>query len=273
MQGVMVRPLSVPWWWLPAAVVWSAVNAAVVFFLVIEPSNWKGDWLGIEVAVNDLLAGRHPYGGFYAYPPLMTGLLAHAIIPAGFATAVIAHFIALIPLWRDRLLLVIVFTSAAFWVDVLVGNFLTFIAVAGLFAVRGNRPAGLAYLAMAMLVPRPMYLPLAVWLLWRKPSLRIPALLMAVGSVAFTLASGQTEAWLTAAVRLSSEFPWREWDLGPTRFLGPLWLVAGIPLAAWLASRGWVGIAGLAIAPYIAPFYLLLILVDWPRIRSTLRRP
>jgi hypothetical protein len=47
------------------------------------------------------------------------------------------------------------------------------------------------------------------------------------------------------------------YNLGPSRWLGYWWLLAGVPLGAWLYWRGKVGWAGLAISPYVWSYYLL----------------
>jgi hypothetical protein len=54
----------------------------------------------------------------------------------------------------------------------------------------------------------------------------------------------------------TSEIEWM-FNVGPSRWLGAWWLLAGIPLAAWLTWRGRVGLASLAVSPYLLPYYLM----------------
>lgn len=53
-----------------------------------------------------------------------------------------------------------------------------------------------------------------------------------------------------------------EHNFSPTRLIGVVWLLIGVPLAAWLTWKGRVGIAGLAMTPYLLPPYLLMLLWD-----------
>ncbi len=49
------------------------------------------------------------------------------------------------------------------------GNTFTFVVVAAAFALRGSRFGALAFLALTALMPRPVQIPLALWLLWTRP--------------------------------------------------------------------------------------------------------
>ena len=59
-------------------------------------------------------------------------------------------------------------------------------------------------------------------------------------------------------------------NVGPTALIGLWWLLLGVPLGAWLFWRGRVGLAGLAISPYLLPYYLMMALLDIPSGRSAL---
>jgi hypothetical protein len=61
-----------------------------------------------------------------------------------------------------------------FWYDLLLGNVLVFVLLAGARALRGSRVATFAFLAMTVLMPRPLMVSLAAWLLWQRPGWRIP---------------------------------------------------------------------------------------------------
>jgi hypothetical protein len=150
-------------------------------------------------------------------------------------------------------------SSWGFWSDVGTGNAFAFSFVAGVFALRGSRVGGLAYLALLMLVPRPVLLPLAVWLLWQNPSLRWPAAGIFVIHAVAVLATGYADDWMSAA---SSYAGAPEYDIGPTAWFGQWWLLIGIPLGVILTLRGFVGWAGLAVTPYLLPQFLLTPLWD-----------
>jgi hypothetical protein len=49
-------------------------------------------------------------------------------------------------------------------------------------------------------------------------------------------------------------------NVGPTRLLGPAWLLIGIPLGLWLTLKGRLGLAGMALSPYLFPHYYLALL-------------
>jgi hypothetical protein len=75
------------------------------------------------------------------------------------------------------------------------GNTMIFVVVAGVLAFRGSRPAAVVYLALLFLMPRPLQVPLAVWLIWKMPEIRWPALIVFVVHAAVVLASGMAGDW------------------------------------------------------------------------------
>jgi hypothetical protein len=105
-------------------------------------------------------------------------------------------------------------------------------------------------------------LPVAAWLLWRQPGLRWPFVAMAAGVGALTLATGLTDEWLRELLTHGARM--NEWlfNVGPSRFVGTWWLLAGIPLAAWLTWKGRIGLASLAMSPYLLPYYLMFGLLE-----------
>jgi hypothetical protein len=76
------------------------------------------------------------------------------------------------------------------------------------------------------------------------------------------LLSGYAGAWVGAAASYGPELLRIPWTWGPTYLVGNLWFVVGVPLAALLAWRGYLGFAGLAISPYVLPQYWLFPLID-----------
>jgi hypothetical protein len=159
-----------------------------------------------------------------------------------------------LPTWPMRIL---VLASWPFFFDLQLGNLMTFILLAGAFALRGNRPAGLVFLALTLLAPRPVVLPIAAWLLWRQPFLRGPFVVMFVAHAGLVLLSGWGDEWITRLLTSTDEIG-SAYNVGPTALIGPWWFLLGLPLGVWLFWRGWVGLAGLAVTPYVLPYYLLL---------------
>lgn len=148
--------------------------------------------------------------------------------------------------------------------------------VAGVLACRGSRPAAVVYLALTLLMPRPVQLPLALWLLWSMPAIRWSFAGMFAIHTAIVLASGYAFDWMAGMADHASP---AGGNYGPTALVGLSWLVVGVPLSAWLGWRRKFGLAGLAISPYWLPEYLMMGLIDlvplaWPKKPANLdRRP
>jgi hypothetical protein len=182
------------------------------------------------------------------------------IAPLGLLAWRLAHLAALAFL-RDWRLVVLAMISYPFWFDVETGNLLTFVAVAGVAALRGSTIGTGIYLALFLLVPRPLALPLAAWLLWKRPGWRIPFAAMFVVQVTVVAALGLAGPWMGALLGSSSEFH-ADLNLGPTAVIGAWWLVAAVPLAIWLTWRGRLGLASMAASPYWLPYYFLMLLLE-----------
>lgn len=265
MQGVMRLRATVDW---RLAVV---VAAAVVLAIGNLPLAWNQvevtlhqepfDWRIFVTAAERAWAGVSPYAersSEYVYnwsPVAAYGLvvldwigpeawrLAHLILPLA------------LPTWPLR---VGVLLSWPLWSDLNNGNIMVVVMLAAVWALRDNRVAGWAFLALTLLVPRPIMFPVAAWLLWREPSYRLGfAVLFAVHALA-VLATGWGDDWLRSLVAESGQVS-GDLNVGPTRWLGMWWYVAGLPLAAWLWWKGWVGAAALAVSPYLLSHWLLLL--------------
>jgi hypothetical protein len=256
---------------LHVAAFWTALIVANVWFL---------SWTLAEMVLTDSAAdwGVFQYATQHAGSPALYGdmgpatfpwnpLMAWLLIPVtslgllGWRLLHVAAALAM-PTWRMRLLLL---ASWPFWFDLSLGNVLTFALLAAAWALRGNRIAGMAFLALTLLIPRPLMLPVAAWLLWRQPGLRWPFVAMAAGVGALTLTTGLTDEWLRELLTHGARM--NEWlfNVGPSRFVGTWWLLAGIPLGAWLTWKGRVGLAALAVSPYLLPYYLMLPVLEVER--------
>jgi hypothetical protein len=138
--------------------------------------------------------------------------------------------------------------------------------VAGAAALAGSRIGTGVYLLLALLMPRPLAVPLLVWLLWKRPEWRIPFAVAVVLNVVAVVALGYGPAWLTALLHAGEGTSVA--DFGPAAFIGTLWVPIGLVLAAFLTWRGRLGLASLAASPYWLPQYLLMLLLDIVPVRE-----
>jgi hypothetical protein len=227
------------------------------------------DWRVLTTAAGRVSSGMDPYAfafgdGSFRWSPVIAWLFVPlgVIGPLGWR---LLHAAALILLLPNRRLALIAAVSWPFWFDVAAGNITTFVFVAGMLALRGNRAGELATLALAMLAPRPLVLPLAAWLIWRRPHLRAPAAALLVAHALLLLPVGWAGQW---AERLFSVLPQQlgiAFDVGPARLIGPWWVPIGLALAVVLVVRNRVGWACLAAAPYWLPYYLFMPLLELER--------
>ena len=233
---------------------------------------------GADLAVYQEAARRIWEGGLYAndssylfrYSPVAAYLFAPLglITPWTWRALHVAGALAL-PTWPMRLLLL---ASWPFAFDLQLGNVMTFVLLAAAWGLRGNRIGALVFLGSSLLFPRPFMLPIGAWLLWRQAWLRWPFLGMFVVHAALVVATGLGGAWLTQLFASTREVG-SVFNVGPTAVVGFWWLLIGIPLGAWFFWRGRVGLAGLAISPYLLPYYLMVALLDLPSSRQAVGEP
>jgi hypothetical protein len=214
-----------------------------------------------RVFAGDLYAVTDQYS--FPYSPL----LAYVFVPLSWLGTLgwrALHLFAAfaMPTWPMRLVTLL---SWPFWFDVETGNVLVFVVLAAAWAVRGSRMGIGAFLVLTLLVPRPLMLPVAIWLLWKHPAWRVPFLgLVAVTAIAVA-GTGWGDEWLGFILSLTTQFSSPN-NLGPTRVIGAAWLLVALPLAAFLTWRGRLGLASLAASyPYLLPYYLLMCVLDLPQ--------
>lgn len=256
------RPLHLPWR-LVALAFYIGINGFIL--LGEQASNYRYDWKLWASLPDAMLDGTiYNLDGRldFAWSPVAAPFMALVGLTGPWPFAAL-HVVAVL-LLRDRLLIVLMLTAWPFWSDAIGGNVLTFFVVSGILAIRGGHLAALANLGLLLLVPRPLAVPLAVWVLWRMPATRWPFAALFVVHALVVLASGYAEPWLTAMLSHGGDPPQ---NLGPTFLFGYAWLMVGIPLAAWLTWKDRPGWAGLAVSPYVLPAYLLLPLIDLRRAR------
>ncbi len=252
-------------------VVGTALGLLVIlnFAVLLQPAsaaNWRCavDWGVMTSAANAVAAGKSPFvttswGATFHWSPIAAWLLV-PITTLGLSIWRLAHFAAILAL-GDRRLIAITLLSWPFWYDVELGNLLTFGFVLAVLAIRGSRWATLGYLALCLLVPRPLMAPVALWLLWQRPWVRGPFLVAGLAQIVILAAIGQLGPFLAALLAISGDVA-NATNVGPSRLVGSAWLIVGLPLAAWFTLRGRLGLASLAVSPYWLPYYFLFGLLE-----------
>ena len=237
------------------------VGLCLVWWQELGNGRQAVDWLHyVDAARRFVEGGLYEVSESYAfhYSPVVAPLFG-LLAPMGEAGWRYLHLVALAFL-PSRWMVAAGLLAWPFWVDVESGNVMIFIVLAATWALRGSSLAIGATLLLAVLVPRPLMIPLAVWLLWQHPEWRLRfAALFAIHAAAVVL-SGWGAAWMADLLAAGRDVE-LAYNVGPSRWVGTAWLVVGVPLGVWLARKGWVGLAGLAVSPYLLPYYLLLGLV------------
>lgn len=245
----------------------AVVNAALLprSLTVILDGGPAVDWeqfveAGRRVFASDLYEVTDTYG--YRWSPVAAYGFA-AMAPMSALAWRLLHIVAALalPTWPMRL---ITLAAWPFWYDVEAGNVMIFVLLAAAWAIRGNAIGIAGFVALSLLVPRPLMLPILGWILWQRPEWRIPAIVAALAHFAIALASGWGVPWVEMLLTLGGEQGSPN-NLGPTRLFGAWWLVAGVPMSIWLARRGRLGWASLAVSyPYVLPYYLVMLVLELP---------
>jgi hypothetical protein len=213
--------------------------------------GWSDDWN--ELVQASTSADPYVADGF-RWSPVAAWILA-VLLPIGIGAWRVLHFAALVVL-RDWRVIALVAISFPFWVDMVAGNVLVFAFVAAWTALRGSRLGALIFLGMTILMPRPMFLPVAAWLLWKQPAIRLPALALLLVNLALVAGSGLGSEWIHRLASSGTELGHPQ-NLAPSHWIGVIWIPFGVTSAAILTWRGRLGLASLAVSPYLFPYYLL----------------
>ncbi|HEY7737407.1 MAG TPA: hypothetical protein VIC63_00025 [Candidatus Limnocylindria bacterium] len=242
-------------------VIYGIANLGILLLLRPAPNaDWATAWWNLESW------GAEVYEHPWRYSPVLLPVFS-VIVAAGPWALAAAHFVALPlllrlgwwPFW-------LVAFSAFFWVDLVVGNVFTFVAIAAAFAIAGSRPGSIAFFLLTVVMPRPVQLPLALWLVWRRPDLRLAfAALITLHAVGLVV-SGLGAEWVRS-LGTSSELTFAPFSVGPGTVFGFWWLLVGIPLAAvmvWRGSAAAASLAGVVASPFLLPQYLLMGIVAIP---------
>lgn len=256
-----------PGWWPAAVAVALTAPLALYWWNLILAGSVAFDWrIFVEAGeriwagspdlyeVNDLYSFRHSPLFALAMPAIAW------IGTVGVRLATVAFALAL-PTWPMRLLAL---ASWPFAMDLQHGALVMMLVCVAAWALRGSRVAGRAFIALTLFSPRPLMLPIAAYLLWQQPSLRLPALLIALVSAMGVVATGYADQWIGMLLSSGLDPYSTALNLSPSRFIGSAWLPIGALVAAGLTWRGYPGFAALAINPYVLPHYLLFALLELP---------
>lgn len=264
--GALCTP-SAEWSWrVSAAVVVFAVQlvfAARAFWGTVLIGD-GADWAALTEGGRRVAAGINPYEtdlfgvGFRWHP--LTAWFFYLITPLGVWSWRLVN-LASLALLRDWRPIALALLSWPLWDAMYSGNATIIVVAAGFAALAGSRAASVGYLALCALIPRPWMAPLALWLVWKRPDLRPWAGGLAVASVATAFALGWGVEWAGKLVESTNEMG-NAANWSPTRWLGPAWLIVGVPLGAWLTWKGRLGVAALAVTPYAFIHYYLALLWD-----------
>jgi hypothetical protein len=247
-------PFHIAAFWLVLGLVdaWFA-GWGLIELVLAGPS--KVDWTILTDGANHIAAGLDPYSGtLFRWSPV-AGWALIWITALPFGLWVLLHFAAALamPSWPLRILTLVAWP---FWQDLSNGNVVTFIVLAGAWALTGSAVGGGAFLVFALLIPRPIMLPLVVWLLWKHPRWRWWFVLAFIVHAVLVLVLDPNMFWIQKLVASANDVT-NAYNWGPSALVGMWWLMVGIPLAAWLTWRGRIGWASLAISPYLLAYYYL----------------
>jgi hypothetical protein len=213
---------------------------------------WQAVWDGLRTGNLYDLGTEIPFAWSPVIAPLMAAVAALGFIPW---TVINLAALALLRDWRLAAVLVL---SLGFWTNVAGGNTFLFVVIAGVRAYRGSLNWAIVFFILFLVAPRPIQAPLAAWLVWRMPALRLPALGLFLAHALIVVATGYALPWIETMVSLGVP----TWSMGPSFWLGFWWLAIGIPLGLVLLWQGRPGWAGLAVSSYWVPAYFLMPIVE-----------
>lgn len=252
----------------PATLVWVSILLTLPFAVFCAGLTVAGsrafDWEIYRIAADRALsgAGLYDWGGDYGF--VYSPLFAFAFAPISWLGPHIWRFVHVLaafalPSWPMRIATVM---SWPFWFEMQYGNLVVFVLLPAAWALRGSRLAALVFLGLTLLMPRPLMLPVAGWLLWKRQGLRLPFAGMAALSILLAGATGYLEPWIarlldTPEVALASDV-----NFSPTRLIGSWWLFLSVPIGAWLTLRHHLGWASVLVSPYLLPQYFLMLILE-----------
>lgn len=240
--------------------------AALAMVLPIAFQPFSQDWQVLVAGADRIRQGLDPYtdltspnGGGFVWSPVAAWLMI-PISTIGVWGWRALHVLAALamPGWRLRLLTLAIF---AFWSDVAFGNVTAFALLLAAWALRGRRWAEVSYLVLLCLAPKPIFVPVALWLLWKRPALRPWFATIVALNVILILLIGFGPQWLEALWHARTEMA-NPINFAPSAMIGGWWVPVGAVLAAFSFWKGRLGFASLFLSPYWLPYYLLMPVLD-----------
>lgn len=257
-------PRPIPWSriGLVLLAIYLAANLVLLAFWVpwaIHHGPW--DFYVYRIASTRLLDGTlYDWGNgyVYIYSPVFAWLFA-PVGALGIWVWRVLHVatLTLIPSWPLRIFLLV---SWGFWMDLWEGNVTLFFMVAGYWAIRRNRWASWVFIGMAMMMPKPYYLPALAWMLWRHPENRMRFVVLFVAHGLAVLATGYAFEWPQALLGASQDMG-STFNFMPSRLIGWWWLPISLALSALLVWRnhpGWASYTAALYGGFHLPFMLAM---------------
>lgn len=251
--------------WLPplpvaaAGLALALLNAWALVWGLIEIwiAGWaETDWDILIAGAERAAAGLSPYQDtLFRWSPIAAWLLV-PVVSLPFWAWLVAHFGGAAAIGDIRLSALILL-SWPFWQDLSNGNIMIFTLLAAAWTIRGSTAGGWAFGALAVLIPRPLMLPIVLWQLAVRPEWRLRWGALFVVHLALVALTGHASEWLAVLLTSGADIG-NPYNLGPSAWIGWIWLPLGLVLGLWLTLRGRLGLASLAVAPYWFPYYLLL---------------
>jgi hypothetical protein len=112
-------------------------------------------------------------------------------------------------------------------------------------------------------MPRPVQLPIAAWLIWQRPQIRVAFVVMFVIHGVAVVLSGLGSEWLEVLQSTPGDQVGLGFNFALSRWLGLAWVPIGLTIGIICFWRDRLGLASLAISPYLLPSYLLAGFWEW----------
>lgn len=278
----MIRALPATWLLHRPRKITILVGVVTLLLFIFQMPKWVGsveytvtngralDWMVLTESGRRIAEGLNPYatnidGTLFRWSPLAAWVMTFlGHVPPDVWRFIQAPMLAFVGDWR--LIMLVLFTFP-FWDAMAAGTITVPIVVIGLIALRSpeSKWPALVYVTACALIPRPWMLPLAAWLLWKRPDLRVASAGIVAANVVGVALTGWGGEWLRMLLASGGEVS-NVYNFGPTAVFGTAWLLVGLPLGLWLFLHRRVGLAALVASPYLFPHYYLAMLWDLGRL-------
>lgn len=221
----------------------------------------------IRAGLNPYIGGTGPSGGGFVWSPLAAWLFV-PLSGLGLQVWKLLHVVAAVamPTRRLRAATLLCFS---FWSELALGNIMTFALLLAAWALRGQRWAEVVYVALVCLAPKPILLPVLVWLIWRRPALMVKTLIVVgLSNLAFVAVTGLAGAWFGALMHAGTELA-KPTNLAPSAIVGAIWIPVGLVAAVVLFLRGGVVLASLFVSPYWFASYFVMPVLEFMNVERS----